>query len=112
MVKFLDEFVFLRIVKKYDGDKYVKHFSCWNQLLTLMFLIFRINWTKSKYFITLCQGSTLAYTKKVWSVTFIREEALVCPGTNKQNSTPVWRRYPFLHSITRYCLFLRKTVLS
>ena len=27
MVKFLDEFVFLRIVKKYDGDKYVKHFS-------------------------------------------------------------------------------------
>lgn len=37
MVKALDEFVFLRIVKKYDGDKYVKHFSCWNQLLTLMF---------------------------------------------------------------------------
>ena len=37
MVQFLDEFVFLRIVKKYDGDKYVKHFSCWNQLLTLMF---------------------------------------------------------------------------
>ena len=37
MVKFLDEFVFLRIVKKYDGDKYVKLFSCWNQLLTLMF---------------------------------------------------------------------------
>ena len=33
MVKALDEFVFLRIVKKYDGDKYVKHFSCWNQLL-------------------------------------------------------------------------------
>ena len=26
MVKALDEFVFLRIVKKYDGDKYVKHF--------------------------------------------------------------------------------------
>ena len=37
LVKALDEFVFLRIVKKYDGDKYVKHFSCWNQLLTLMF---------------------------------------------------------------------------
>ena len=37
MVKVLDEFAFLRIVKKYDGDKYVKHFSCWNQLLTLMF---------------------------------------------------------------------------
>ena len=37
LVKALDEFGFLRIVKKYDGDKYVKHFSCWNQLLTLMF---------------------------------------------------------------------------
>jgi len=37
MVQFLDEFVFLRIVKKYDGDKYVKHISCWNQFLTLMF---------------------------------------------------------------------------
>ncbi len=36
LVNALDEFVFLRIVKKYDGDKYVKHFSCWNQLLTLM----------------------------------------------------------------------------
>ena len=37
MFKVLDEFVFLRIVKKYDGDKYVKHFSCGNQLITLMF---------------------------------------------------------------------------
>lgn len=36
LVKFLDEFVFLRIVKKYDGDKYVKLFSCWNQLCALM----------------------------------------------------------------------------
>ncbi|WP_289766618.1 DUF4372 domain-containing protein, partial [Bacteroides acidifaciens] len=37
LVKFMDEFKFLRIVKKYDGDKYVKSFSCWNQLLTMMF---------------------------------------------------------------------------
>ena len=28
---------FNRIVAKYDGDKYVKSFSCWNQLLTMMF---------------------------------------------------------------------------
>lgn len=26
-----------RIVTKYDGDKYVKHFTCWNQFLALMF---------------------------------------------------------------------------
>lgn len=28
---------FNRIVLKYEGDKYVKHFTCWNQLLTMMF---------------------------------------------------------------------------
>lgn len=37
MVEFLDNYKFLRIVKKYDGNRYVKHFTCWNQLLTLMF---------------------------------------------------------------------------
>ena len=37
MVEFLDNYKFLRIVKKYDGNKYVKHFTCWNQLLTLIF---------------------------------------------------------------------------
>lgn len=28
---------FNRIVAKYDGDKYVKSFTCWNQLLMMMF---------------------------------------------------------------------------
>ena len=37
MVNFLDNDKFYRIVKKYKGDHYVKHFTCWNQLLTLMF---------------------------------------------------------------------------
>ena len=37
LVSFLDNFKFLRIVKKYDGDKYVKSYTCWNQLLTMMF---------------------------------------------------------------------------
>ncbi len=30
-------FKFKRLVDKYDGDYHVKHFSCWHQLLTLMF---------------------------------------------------------------------------
>ena len=34
---FLDRNKFNRIVTQYSGDKYVKHFTCWNQLLTLMF---------------------------------------------------------------------------
>lgn len=37
LVSFLDRFKFNRIVKKYDGDKYVKTFTCWNQLLVMMF---------------------------------------------------------------------------
>lgn len=34
---FLDRSKFNRIVAKYSGDKYVKHFTCWNQLLSMMF---------------------------------------------------------------------------
>ena len=37
LLAFLDPFTFLRIAKKYDGDKYVKNFTCWNQLAVLMF---------------------------------------------------------------------------
>ena len=37
LVSFLDRNKFNFIVRKYDGDKYVKHFTCWNQLLALMF---------------------------------------------------------------------------
>ena len=37
LTSFLNRSKFNRIVTKYDGDKYVKHFTCWNQLLALMF---------------------------------------------------------------------------
>ena len=37
LVEFLDCFKFRRIVAKYQGDKYIKFFSSWNQLLVLMF---------------------------------------------------------------------------
>ena len=33
----LDRSMFNDYVRKYHGDKYVKHFTCWNQLLVLMF---------------------------------------------------------------------------
>lgn len=35
LVAFLDNFKFLRLVKNYEGDKYVKSYTCWNQLLKL-----------------------------------------------------------------------------
>lgn len=37
LVAFLNRSKFNRIVAKYGGDKYVKHFTCWNQLLAMMF---------------------------------------------------------------------------
>lgn len=37
LISFLDRNKFNFIVHKFDGDKYVKHFTCWNQLLALMF---------------------------------------------------------------------------
>ena len=37
LVKFLDRSKFNRIVTKYEGDKYIKSYACWNQLLTMMF---------------------------------------------------------------------------
>ena len=36
-VQFLNWSKFNRIVAKYESDKYVKSYTCWNQLLTLMF---------------------------------------------------------------------------
>jgi len=37
LVSFMDRNKFNYIVRKFNGDKYVKHFTCWNQLLALMF---------------------------------------------------------------------------
>ena len=37
LVSFLPKRVFDGIVKRHEGDKWVKHFTCWNQLLALMF---------------------------------------------------------------------------
>ena len=37
VVEFLDRNHFNYLVRKYNGDHYVKHYTCWNQLLTLIF---------------------------------------------------------------------------
>lgn len=38
LLDFIDKDVFLRIANKYDGNHYVKQFTCWNQLAVLMFV--------------------------------------------------------------------------
>ena len=37
LTQFLDRSKFNRIVAKCQGDRYIKSFSCWNQLLVMMF---------------------------------------------------------------------------
>ena len=37
VVEFLNQDKFRRLVSKYQGDRYVKYYSTWNQLLTLIF---------------------------------------------------------------------------
>lgn len=37
LIEFLPQKAFQRIVMKYLGDKYIKSFSCWNQLLVMMY---------------------------------------------------------------------------
>lgn len=37
LIEFLPKRIFDGIVKKYSGDRYVKSFTCWNQLLVMMF---------------------------------------------------------------------------
>ena len=37
LIEFLNKDKFRRLVDKYEGNRYVKHLTCWNQLLALMF---------------------------------------------------------------------------
>ena len=37
LTAFLNRTQFNNYVRKYDGNHYVKHFTCWNQLLAMMF---------------------------------------------------------------------------
>ncbi len=37
IIEFLPQRIFDGIAEKYEGNKYVKHFTCWNQLLVMIF---------------------------------------------------------------------------
>ena len=37
LLDFIDKDVLLRLANKYDGNRYVKQFTCWNQLAVLTF---------------------------------------------------------------------------
>ena len=44
LTAFLNRTQFNNYVRKYDGNRYVKHFTCWNQMLAMMFR----SWTDSQ----------------------------------------------------------------
>ena len=37
LLDFIDKDVFLRITNRYEGNRYVKNFTCWNQSAVMMF---------------------------------------------------------------------------
>ena len=37
LINFLPQRIFDNFVAKYSGNKYVRHFTCWNQLLCMIF---------------------------------------------------------------------------
>jgi len=37
ILEFLPQRIFDKFVKQYNGNKYIKHFTCWNQLLCMVF---------------------------------------------------------------------------
>ena len=37
LTAFLNRTQFNNFVRKYDGNRYVKQFTCWNQMLAMMF---------------------------------------------------------------------------
>ena len=46
LIGFLPQRIFDRIVMKYEGNKYVKHFTCWNQLLVMMFVTLQVSYLR------------------------------------------------------------------
>ena len=110
LLSFLDPFIFLRISKKYDGDKYVKHFTCWNQLAVLMFgqlsnreslrdvvLATQAYWTKAMDLITYEENSFYIFDRgyndfkpELWKRRFRKNSGILSKAKGHMNA-PVTR---------------------
>ena len=90
--EFLPQRVFDRIVEKYDGDKYVRHFSCWNQLLCMLFGQLTNRDSLRDLIITL-----EAHNKKSYHSTFIRNESYNI--FSKELEKSLEKLNPQIHSI-------------
>ena len=86
LLDFLDRNDFNYHARKYDGDKYVKQFTCYNQLVTLMFgqLLSNAmpNWVYTQYKIKGSESGVAALYKTIQDLAD-KEESLLPNGWGK-----------------------------
>jgi hypothetical protein len=61
ILDFIPHLEFAHIINEYGGDRYVKNFSCWDQLVTMLFFQFR----KSKSLLEICSDLATCLGKLV-----------------------------------------------
>lgn len=77
LIEFLDNNKFRHLVDKYDGNRYVKHFTCWNQLLAMMFG--QLSNRESLRDLIVAFEAHRANTILDWGVSLLRKRHLLLP---------------------------------
>ena len=78
LIEFLDNNKFRHLVDKYDGNRYVKHFTCWNQLLAMMFGQLS-NRESLRDLIVAFEAHRAKNTILDWGVSLLRKRHLLLP---------------------------------
>ena len=81
LIEFLDNNKFRHLVDKYDGNRYVKHFTCWNQLLAMMFGQLS-NRESLRDLIVAFEAHRAKNTILDWGVSLLRKRHLLLPIKN------------------------------
>ena len=78
LTAFLNRTQFNNYVRKYDEDRYVKHFTCWNQLLAMMFGQLS-NRESLRDLIVAFEAHRAKNTILDWGVSLLRKRHLLLP---------------------------------
>ena len=81
LIEFFDNNKFRHLVDKYDGNRYVKHFTCWNQLLAMMFGQLS-NRESLRDLIVAFEAHRAKNTILDWGVSLLRKRHLLLPIKN------------------------------
>ena len=93
LVDFLDRNLFNYLVKKYGGDRYVKHFTCWNQLLVMMFGQLTNRITGGTLQESLAGGTLLQMAEAAFENQEILGHPIIINSTISKNSTILMDSY-------------------